>query len=134
MIIGSYSALHTHPRHWGDNSLDWEPFRWINYSARDSTDVNDILALKSFFEFPNPFIVWPWGARVCPGRKFSEVEFVGVLVGLFRPHRTHPVWFAGEDDAAARAKLRAHIQTDTGMKLLLQLSHPGQVNLVCEER
>lgn len=56
-----------------------------------------------------------------------------MLVGLFRRHRIHPVRFAGEDDDVARATLRAHIQKDAGMKLLLQQLHPEQVNLVCEE-
>ncbi|KUL86399.1 hypothetical protein ZTR_08167 [Talaromyces verruculosus] len=132
MIIPSYSALHTHPRYWGDNSLDWEPSRWITSSAYSSTNIDDILASESFFEFPksqNPFIAWSGGARVCPGRKFSQVEFVGVLVGLFHRHRLHPVRLAGEDDAAARARLRALIHKDAGMKLLLQLLHPEQVNL-----
>lgn len=136
MIIPSYSALHTHPRYWGDNSLDWEPSRWITSSASSSTNIDDILASESFFEFPksqNPFIAWSGGARVCPGRKLSQVEFVGVLVGLFHHHRIHPVRLAGEDDAAARARLRALIHKDAGMKLLLQLLHPEQVNIVCEE-
>jgi cytochrome P450 len=134
MIIPSYSALHTHPRHWGDNSLDWEPSRWITSSASTSgrTTIEDILASESFFEFPksrNPFIAWSGGARVCPGRKFSQVEFVGVLVGLFRRHRIRPVQLDGEDDAAARARLRTLIQKDTGMKLLLQLLHPERMVL-----
>lgn len=136
MIIPSYSALHTHPRYWGDNSLDWEPSRWITSSASDKTGVDDILSSESFLKFPksqNPFIAWSGGDRVCPGRKFSQVEFVGVLVGLFRRHRIHPVQFAGEDIAAAKERLRTFIHKDVGMKLLLQLLHPEQVKLVCNE-
>lgn len=138
MIIPSYSALHTHPRHWGNNSLDWEPSRWItSASTSGSTKTEDILASESFFEFPRsltPFIAWSSGARVCPGRKFSQVEFVGVLVGLFRRHRIRPVRLDGEDDAAARARLHTLIQRDAGMKLLLQLLHPERVVLTCEEQ
>lgn len=137
MIIPNYSALHTHPRYWGEDSLDWEPSRWITSSDPDRTDVDDILASESIFEFPksqNPFVAWSGGARVCPGRKFSQVEFVGVLVGLFRRHRIRPVRLAGEDDAAARTRLRALIHKDAGMKLFLQFLHPEQMHLVCEER
>ncbi|TVY12897.1 Secologanin synthase [Lachnellula arida] len=133
IIIPSYSALHTHPRHWGANSLEWEPSRWITSTPTSNTDT---LASETFFEFPkaaSPFVAWSGGARVCPGRKFSQVEFVGVLVGLFRQHRVRPVPLSGEDNAAARVRLRALIEEDTGMKLLLQLMHPEQVILACEK-
>lgn len=138
MIIPSYSALQTHPRHWGDNSLDWEPSRWITSdSTRSSQTREEALVSESFLEFPksqNPFIAWSAGARACPGRKFSQVEFVGVLVGLFRRHRIRPVQQPGEDAASARERLSAFILKDTGMKLLLQLLHPEQVILKCEEQ
>lgn len=118
-------------------ALDWEQSRWITSSASERTDVKDVLASEAFLEFPksqNPFVAWSGGTRACPGRKFSQVEFVGVLVGLFRRHRIRPVKLAGEDDTAARARLRALIHKDVGMKLLLQLLHPEQVHLVCVER
>jgi cytochrome P450 len=139
MIIPSYSALHTHPRHWGTNSLDWEPSRWITPSTSkfNDTATADKLASESFIEFPktaSPFVAWSGGARVCPGRKFSQVEFVGVLVGLFRDYRIRPVRLDGEDDAAARERLRVLIKEDTGMKLLLQLMHPERAVLKCEKR
>lgn len=140
IIIPSYSALHTHPRHWGENSLEWEPSRWITSTSNSTatkTTTTDILASETFFEFPkaaNPFIPWGEGARVCPGRKFSQVEFVGVLVGLFRRHRIRPVPLMGEDEAAARQRLRMLIQEDAGMKLLLQLMHPEQAVITCEEK
>lgn len=79
-------------------------------------------------------MAWSGGARVCPGRKFSQVEFVGVLVGLFRDYRIRPVRLDGEDDAAARERLRVLIKEDTGMKLLLQLMHPERAVLKCEKR
>jgi cytochrome P450 len=128
MIIPSYSTLHTHPRHWGPNSLDWEPFRWITYPNPHPTTsqpahdkLNKILESESFQEFPkedNPFIAWSSGARICPGRKFSQVGFVGVLVGLFRKHRLRPLQLEGEDMEAARQRLNLLVKEDTGMRLL----------------
>ena len=90
-----------------------------------------------FVEFPkaaNPFVERSGGARVYPGRKFLQVEFVGVLVGLFREYRIQPVRLDGEADAAARRRLRGFIKEDMGMELLLQLMHPEQVVLTCEKR
>ncbi|KUJ15990.1 cytochrome P450 monooxygenase-like protein [Mollisia scopiformis] len=137
MIIPSYSALHTHPRHWGNNSLEWEPSRWIISDPAKKASAEDRLESETFFEFPkgaNPFVAWSEGARVCPGRKFSQVEFVGVLVALFRQHKIRPVPLDEEDDEAARKRLRRMVQKDAGMKLLLQLMHPEQVILKCEKR
>lgn len=135
MILPNYSALHTHPRYWGENSLEFEPSRWIISDPNLSGDVAtpDALHLaEKFKKFPknnSPFVGWSGGARSCPGRKFSQVEFVGVLVGLFRNFRVKPVPEAGEDDAMARARLLKQIQNDTGMRLLLQMLHPEKAVL-----
>lgn len=135
MIIPNYSALHTHPRYWGENSLEFEPSRWITSDPKLSGDVATPDAAhraEKFKELPknnSPFVGWSGGARNCPGRKFSQVEFVGVLVGLFRSFRVKPVPEAGEDDAMARARLAEQIRNDTGMRLLLQMLHPEKAVL-----
>lgn len=130
MILPNYSALHTDPRYWGENSLEFEPSRWIisdpNLSKK-SASADVVHRGEKFKELPknnSPFVGWSGGARNCPGRKFSQVEFVGVLVGLFRNFRVKPVPEAGENDAMARARLLKQIHTDTGMRLLLQMLHP----------
>lgn len=111
MIIPNYSALHTHPRYWGENSLEFEPSRWITTDPTPNGDMSNLHAAyhaEKFKEMPktnNPFVGWSGGARNCPGRKFSQVEFVGVLVGLFRDFRVRPIPKTGEDDAMARARL-----------------------------
>ena len=135
MILPNYSALHTHPRFWGDNSLDFEPSRWIisdpNLDGQMAT-ADAVHRAEKFKELPksnSPFVGWSGGARNCPGRKFSQVEFVGVLAGLFRSFRVKPVPEAGENDAMARARLLKQIQNDSGMKLLLQMLHPEKAVL-----
>jgi cytochrome P450 len=35
LIIPNYIAVHTHPRSWDDDALEWKPFRWIE--AKGST-------------------------------------------------------------------------------------------------
>ncbi|KAH8596209.1 cytochrome P450 [Bisporella sp. PMI_857] len=116
-----------HPRHWGKNPLDWEPSRWITTASIDkpekSTTANSF-ASESFLKFPesaNLFAAWSGGARVCPGRKFSQVEFAGVLL-------------IHEGVEEARKRLSLSTKEDTGMRLLLQLLHPEKALLVFEKR
>lgn len=142
VVIPNYSALHTHPRYWGDDSLKFEPSRWIVSSSFDSNNKDDLTALTSYpaehFKEPqnrnSPFVGWSGGARSCPGRKFAQVEFVGVLVGLFREYKVAPVPLNGEDDEGARARLLEQIEKDTGMRLLLQMFHPEKAVLAWKRR
>ncbi|KAI1485519.1 hypothetical protein F5X96DRAFT_659588 [Biscogniauxia mediterranea] len=55
------------------------------------------VALQSGYTlcFETTFIVWSEGARDCPGRKFSQVEFVATIASLFRDWRVNPVTFEG---------------------------------------
>ncbi|PQE02867.1 cytochrome P450 protein [Rutstroemia sp. NJR-2017a BBW] len=137
MIIPSYSALHTHPRHWGSNSLEWEPSRWVSSLPFPvGSPLAETLAAETFLPSPesnpkaaNPFIAWSAGSRVCPGKKFSQVEFVGILVSLFRNHRVSPALKKGEDEAAAIQRLKILIKEETGFRLLLQLLHPEKMEL-----
>ena len=144
MIIPSYSAMHTHPRYWGSDSLTWQPSRWItstsspltNMSATSNPDKNP-LESESFIPPPkhaSPFIAWSAGARSCPGRKFSQVEFVAVMAGLFGAWKVKPVPEPGEDDAMARSRIQRLVERESGMVLLLQMLHPEKAVLAWERR
>ncbi|KAI4119507.1 MAG: hypothetical protein LQ345_000609 [Seirophora villosa] len=137
VIIPNYSALHTHPRYWGDDSLEFEPSRWITHTPTTDRSPPSSRPVEHFKEPTtrnSPFVGWSGGARSCPGRKFAQVEFVGVLVGLFRDFRVRPVPFKGEDEGMARARLLHQIRTDTGMRLLLQMLHPERAVLEWKKR
>ncbi|OAG42898.1 hypothetical protein AYO21_02849 [Fonsecaea monophora] len=73
-------AVHTDPRYWGPDSMEWKPSRWITRNA----EGKEVLA-----DPPQGALFAPWlaGPRICPGKKFSQVEFVAVLVGLLRKYR-----------------------------------------------
>ena len=145
MILPSYSALHTHPRYWGFDSLLWSPYRWITTTTSSSTTAAATssatpaqrLASESLLEFSktaDPFVAWSAGARRCPGRRFSQVEFVGVMLALFRDWRVRPVRRQGEDDVAARNRVARLVERECGMVLLLQLLHPEKAVLRWERR
>jgi cytochrome P450 len=79
-VILNCSALHTLPSYWGADSLVWRPGRWLD-------GKEEIIQ-------PPPGRSNPWtvGPRVCPGKKFSQVEFVAVIARLFQKERLPRSW------------------------------------------
>lgn len=121
MVIPSYAALHTHPKYWGSDSLEWRPARWI-VEGPDGAE-----------ELKTPprgtFIAWSEGERSSPGRKFSQVAFVATMAVLFKDWRVSPQRLEGEQDADARGRLLRLIETDSAQVLLLQMLHPERAPL-----
>lgn len=66
--------------------------------------------------------------RPCPGRKFSQVEFVAAMVSLFRRHRVEVVPNAGESAQEARERVKK-VVNDNVIVLLLQMREPKTVGL-----
>ncbi|KAI6088569.1 cytochrome P450 [Hypoxylon rubiginosum] len=126
ILLPSYASLHTDPRYWGSDSLEWRPSRWIRPSpaskpGREEIDMNE----------RGVFLGWSEGTRDCPGKKFSQVEFVALMVGLFRQWRVDPVRdHPGESIEAARRRVLNLIREDSGWVLLLQMLHPERAPLV----
>ncbi|KAH8588441.1 hypothetical protein B0O99DRAFT_655953 [Bisporella sp. PMI_857] len=78
------------------------------------------------------FFPWLDGPQNCPGRKFSQVEFLATLAVLLRSHRVSAVLTVGE--TAQEAKERALIVTQgCTMKLLLRMQHADQVRLASKK-
>ncbi|KIX09402.1 uncharacterized protein Z518_00481 [Rhinocladiella mackenziei CBS 650.93] len=78
-------GIHSDPRWWGADSLEWRQTRWVRV---DEKTGKESIA-------PQPpgaaFMAWSAGPRVCPGRKFSQVEFVAVISSLLRRYRLKPL-------------------------------------------
>ncbi|KAK4117833.1 cytochrome P450 [Canariomyces notabilis] len=126
MVAPSYGSVQTDPRFWGSDSLEWKPSRFIVKRNGGGDDGED-------FRVPvrGAFIGWSDGARDCPGRKFSQVEFVAALAVLFRSGwRVEPVTKPGETIEAARRRVLDLIENDSGSVLLLQMLHPERAPLV----
>ncbi|KAK5630873.1 hypothetical protein RRF57_006588 [Xylaria bambusicola] len=121
MVIPSYAALHTHPRYWGEDSLEWRPARWV----AKSTDGKEELKSPP----RGTFMAWSEGDRSCPGKKFSQVEFVATMAVLFKDWRVSPQLFGKERDTDARRRLLRLIETDSAQVLLLQMLHPERAPL-----
>ncbi|KAF2971337.1 hypothetical protein GQX73_g2191 [Xylaria multiplex] len=125
MVIPSYAALHTHPRFWGPDPLVWRPSRWID---RDGL-VEELVTPQR-----GTFIPWSEGERSCPGKKFSQVEFVATMAVLFRYWRVVPEPMKGETSDSARMRLLNLIETDSAQVLLLQMLHPERAPLSWAKR
>jgi len=79
LTLNLYS-LHLNKKHWGPNAEDWLPSRFID-------DDGELVV-------PAPsgtFLPWVNGPRVCPGKKFAQVEFVATLATCLRDHRIRVV-------------------------------------------
>lgn len=129
-IILSLNALHSHPKYWGDDGLEWKPSRWVHTTPGEGS-IHD----REQIVMPDhgAYIPWGDGNRACPGKKFSQVEHVALMVALFRDHCVAPKRRDGESAEAARDRAFATVQ-DTGMLLLLQMLHPEKTPLVWQER
>jgi cytochrome P450 len=129
-VILNINALHSLPRYWGNDGLEWKPSRWIQTKSGNGP-VHD----REHIVMPEhgAYIPWGEGMRACPGKKFSQVEHVAVMASIFCEHYVVPVRRKGEDEVAARARAR-NTMKDTGMRLLLQLLHPEKTPLEWKRR
>lgn len=129
MVAPSYGSIQTDPKYWGPDSLEWRPSRWIKQTG-SGTPGDEELDMHT----RGAFIGWSEGIRDCPGKKFSQVEFVGAVAVLFRRWRVMPVTTPGESLQSARRRVMDLIKTDSGPVLLLQMLHPERAPLVWEKR
>ncbi|KAF2235509.1 cytochrome P450 [Viridothelium virens] len=115
-VVPSLLAIHTHPRHWGDDALEWKPSRWID------ADGEFLVPARGTY-FP-----WSEGAQNCPGRKFSQVEFVAVVASLFQSLLVRPVLAEGESMEQARKRL-LEIAEKSSHGVLLRMKNADDVRL-----
>jgi cytochrome P450 len=135
MMCLSSAALQSDPRWWGSDSLTWRPSRFIKPAGSESTAKKTGIDEEEFVQGKRgSFVGWSEGARDCPGRKFSQVEFVATMASLFRDSRVDPVQLEGETIEAARKRVLNLIETDSGMVLLLQMLHPERAPLIWSKR
>jgi cytochrome P450 len=109
-------ALHTSSSEWGSDRLEFKPSRWLQSGAG--------------FHVPHRGTYMPWssGPRACPGQKMSQVEFVSVIMTIFRTCSVEPVLDNGETVERGREKLLDLLQ-DSQPVLTLQINRPKEVKL-----
>jgi len=113
----NFQALHTNPAFWGPDSLTWRPDRWL-----PDTPPHVL----------GSFSAWSSGPRVCPGKKFAQVEFVAVLSKLLRSYKVNVVSLDGETEQERRERASAVLE-DSGISVTLKMKHPEKISLRWEE-
>ncbi|KAL6719196.1 hypothetical protein ACLMJK_003433 [Lecanora helva] len=118
-------AIHTHPQYWGSDAMNWRPKRWMLHSNGEIPKVGNESLISPQ---KGTYAPWSGGPRICPGKKFGQVEFVAVVATLFKNHRVQVVPNHGESEECARARAMATVK-DSAMVLLLQMVKPEQIGL-----
>ncbi|KAF1982728.1 cytochrome P450 monooxygenase-like protein [Aulographum hederae CBS 113979] len=140
LVAPNVMASHTLPAHWGPDHMVFRPARWIQPLSTpvseklDATNANTPAAPQPRAPetmLPPPggvetFIAWSDGARVCPGKKFSQVEFVAVMATVFRKWRIEVVRKGGESAEMARERA-LEIVKDSQTAVTLTIKRPQEV-------
>lgn len=121
-------ALSTLPEYWGPDSLSWTPKRWIIKGNGSGS-----LADEQLFQ-PRDGVYTPFasGPRVCPAKKFAQVEFVAVIAQLFRDYKCTPVRLQEESMEEARKRV-IDVVEDSNVLNTLKMLHPERVKLRWEK-
>ena len=123
-ILVNVTALNTCPEYWGPDALAWRPDRWI-VTKEKSADI----AEEEIMQPPKGrFVPWASGPRVCPGKKFAQVEFVAVMARLFRNHRVKVVLMEGECEHEVKKRVIDTVE-DSKLGMTLRMNHPERVTL-----
>ncbi|KAK7618495.1 cytochrome P450 [Phyllosticta citricarpa] len=97
---------------WGPDSLTWRPARWL-----ETDDGQLRKPIEGSFE------PWSDGLRVCPGKKFAQVEFVAVISRIFSRYKIEAVPEGDESAEDARERVwRAVNKTESGLTLKVENS------------
>lgn len=138
-------ASHTMPEHWGEDHMVFRPGRWIGQqqsSGADGASEEEVLldlpaSVGENTKGPDgkgiTFFPWSAGARVCPGKKFSQVEVLAVLSSILRDYRIEVVPEGLETEEQARKRCLAVIE-DSETQITLQMRRPDSVFLRAVKR
>ncbi|QDS75267.1 hypothetical protein FKW77_000853 [Venturia effusa] len=109
-------SLQTDPKSWGPDVLTWKPSRFIEPVRGEETLLSPS---------DGSFVPWVSGPRVCPGKKFAQVEFVAVMATTFKNHRVRVDRLSGESAEQAKQRVLAVAEdSEVGIRLL-----PGENHL-----
>ncbi|KAI1629025.1 putative cytochrome P450 [Exophiala viscosa] len=98
LVSAHFHALHLSPR-WGPDSLEFKPQRFVAV-AEDGSETLTVPQGDSAM-----YAAWSFSPIICPGKKFSQVEFVAVVAYILSRYRIEPHQEAGETTEGARARL-----------------------------
>ncbi|KAF2731034.1 putative cytochrome P450 [Polyplosphaeria fusca] len=86
---------------WGADVMVFEPRRFIVSSVSESGEKCEAVAVPEGVMY----MPWAFGQRVCPGKKFSQVEFVALVAEILRGFRVEVVRGEGESEEEGRRRV-----------------------------
>jgi len=119
MGLNQYSA-HLSPR-WGPSAQTFDPQRFISIDAHGTER----------FQMPPDavFAAWMIGPRTCPARKFSQVEFVGIMSELLRVWKVEVLRWEGESEEAARERVGSLLREEKYFNVSAHLKRPERAGV-----
>ncbi|KAF2122013.1 cytochrome P450 [Lophiotrema nucula] len=122
----NFCGLHTNAKIRGESALDWNPARFIEPT---NEQIGSSIKSERLRQSPEKkYLPWSWGERVCPGKRFSQVELTATLAVLFREHHVDPVPETSESIADSRKRAQ-RISMDIQMTLLNEMYKSERVGL-----
>jgi cytochrome P450 len=119
-------SLHTDPKSWGSDALAWKPERFIESIRNEETLVSPS---------DGSFVPWVSGPRVCPGKKFAQVEFVAVIATVFKDRRVRAGTWAGELPEQTKNRVLTVMEdSEVGVSPVLKMRHPEKIHLIWERK
>ncbi|KAG8156816.1 hypothetical protein KVR01_013421 [Diaporthe batatas] len=134
LLLFNMHAAHVDPRYWGDDNLEFKPSRWIEISPTATVEEGPELLLLDREVLLKPlrtvYMSWLDASHVCPGRKFSQVEYVGLIVSLLGTHYVEPARASPAEDMAHARQRTKDCLANSGTKLVFEMLRPEAVPLV----
>lgn len=108
--------------YWGPDPQDFKPSRWIKDGPTSEEEFHQPTDDREAF-FP-----WSLGARICPGKKFSQVEYVAIISYVLRHVRVEAVPLEGETPEATQVRVWENTR-DSEPQVTMNMRNPEKVRL-----
>jgi cytochrome P450 len=118
LVSAHFYSLHLSKR-WGSDANIFKPHRFVKSSASGREELAGSPEGAMF-------IGWVFGPRVCPGKKFSQVEFVAVIAFLLSQFRLEVVQEEGESEFMARERV-LHVLDEKTFNVSAHMKRPKDV-------
>jgi cytochrome P450 len=112
--------------------MKWNPYKFIsNTEDTEKSLENEVLAPDT----QEHFLPWATGLRVCPGKKFSQVELVAALATFFRDYTVEPKPSDGESMEKARERIfKTSLEIEHEGTILHEMRYPKTIHLTWSRR
>ncbi|KAJ4303635.1 hypothetical protein N0V90_002536 [Kalmusia sp. IMI 367209] len=133
-LVLNMHAMHTSPTNYADH-ITWNPKRWIT-SPSTSQSVSSVLNEETFLHMDLGFAAWAGGPRICPGMKFAQVEFTGVLSTVLRKVWVAPSTKGSEkvSETVARKEVLGLVRDSANIGATLSMRRPEELWLKVRRR